>query len=163
MNMKSVFPESTPAPFGRTDLKVHAWSIVTVLAAGVPSLGMALFHPDWSQPLKIAIALAPFAPTCLWGASVARWIRGLDELQRRIQSGALFFAAIGTLSITTAVNALQAYGVLKMDVPDSRFPVVNEEFQRVLQGAHGLGWLTTILLMWLLWTVGLALFNRRYQ
>jgi hypothetical protein len=161
MNMKSIYPESTPSPFGKTGLKIRAWGIVTVITAGIPFIFR--HHSDWNPSLKFIIALAPIMPGQLWALNVARWIRGLDELQRRIQSGALFFAAIWTVSITTAVNSLQECGVLNIDLPPSRFSFLDEEFCGVLQGKHGLGWLTTVVLMCLLWNMGLIIFNRRYK
>lgn len=45
----------------------------------------------------MTVVLAEFAPLVFWAFDVARWIRGLDELQRRITLASLFFALSASL------------------------------------------------------------------
>jgi len=42
--------------------------------------------------LRIVVALAPFLAILLWVRNWFRWIRGLNELHRRITVAATFFA-----------------------------------------------------------------------
>ena len=102
-------PEGVSMPFGRA-LRVNAWAVI---ALGVSFLARwALRQPGWSDPLRIAVALAPLVPGVLYAVDVWRWIRGLDELQRRIQVGAIAFAA-GIMGLAViAVDLLQAAGFL---------------------------------------------------
>src|ERR1700741_77700 len=58
---------------------------------------------DWNATLRTGVALAPIVPSLLWVRSLARWMRNLDELQRRIQYEAWFLAAVGTVFVVTAL------------------------------------------------------------
>jgi len=74
-----------------------------------------------------------------------RFVRGLDELQRRIQLDALIFAAMGTVIVGMAVNTLNAH-----EVPLGML-------------RRGLGIGESFVLMFVLWIVGSAIANRRYK
>ncbi|MEZ4239890.1 MAG: hypothetical protein R3F59_27820 [Myxococcota bacterium] len=72
----------------------------------------ALDHVDgW---LKIPIALIPMIPASFVPWVVLRRLRGLDELQRRIQLEALGFAFAGTAVITFGWGFLELAGVPRM-------------------------------------------------
>jgi hypothetical protein len=79
----------------RADMKLNAWSA------------------EWGVPLRILVALSPLLPSLLYVRSIARWIRGMDELQRRIQVEACLFATTGTIFLATAFNLLGMAGVLQ--------------------------------------------------
>jgi hypothetical protein len=101
---------------------------------------------EWIVPLKAVVALSPLLPSLLYVWSIVRWIRGMDELQRRIQLGACLFAAIGTIFITTALSLLA-------DVGGINLPRLQ----------HGLGWEGTFASLIFLYMLGNIVVNRRYK
>ncbi|HUY75181.1 MAG TPA: hypothetical protein VMV29_00305 [Ktedonobacterales bacterium] len=92
-------------------------------------------HAAW-RPL---VALAPVIPACFAVLAFVRFLRRMDELQRRIQLEAigLSFAVSGILTF--------AYGFLEM----TGFPHLS------------LIWIFPGMIM--LWGLGLAIASRRYQ
>ena len=102
-------------------------------------------YPDWSPLLRGLLALAPLIPGLFYIRNGMRFIRGLDELQRRIQHEAWLFAALGTVIMGTGINILNAHGVQLWALD------------------HGLGLGGTFTLMFTLWLVGSALANCRYK
>jgi hypothetical protein len=119
----------------RTDLKVNGWLFVSMLTAAVsdlllhgnifrgwhiqeknwPVLSELMHHhgEDWPVLMRVIVELLPMFMSLLWIRDVARWIRGMDELHRRIMLETCLFAVIGTFFFITAWNRLQNTGVLK--------------------------------------------------
>lgn len=128
----------------KTDLRLNAWMAVAGVV-WVVDLALLKKNPEWSPLLKGGLALAPLIPGLLYMRSCMRFIRGLDELQRRLQSEAVVFSALGTVVVGMAINTLNAHevplGVLK----------------------HGLGIGGGFILMFTLWLVGSAVANCRYK
>src|SRR5207244_2530913 len=90
----------------RADMKLNAWAFVAVLVS-ILARWLLHRHDDWGAPLQAVIALTPLLPSLLYVRSIARWISGMDELQRRIQLEACLFATTGTVFITTALGLLE--------------------------------------------------------
>jgi hypothetical protein len=125
-------------------MKLNAWAFVAVLFAA-PSRWLLQHHLEWSAPLQSIVVLAPLLPTLFYVRSTARWIGGMDELQRSIQLGACLFATTGTVLVTTGLSLLEGRGILLW------------RFQ------HGLGWEGTFALVILLYVIGSVIINRRYR
>lgn len=141
--MESVEPHSGQYSI-KIDLRLNAWlGVATVVYLVVLTLNHQ--HREWNPLLRGSLALAPLTPGLLYVRSWMRFIRGLDELQRRIQLEAFLFTAMGTVLLGTAINILRAH-----DVPLGWLK-------------HGLGLGDTFLLMLVLWPVGWALGNCRYK
>lgn len=128
----------------RQDLRLNAW-LAVASAVWVADLALLKKYPEWSPLLKGVLALAPLVPGLLYVRSCMRFVRGLDELQRRIQLDALIFAAMGTVIVGMAVNTLNAH-----EVPLGML-------------RRGLGIGESFVLMFVLWIVGSAIANRRYK
>lgn len=128
----------------KKDLLQSFWFVVAG-AVTVYSHVLLEKYPESGPGLKWLLALSPFAPLLLYVRTVLRSIRGMDELQRRIQMEAWLFAAIGTLFATTAINVLHENGLLTM------------LFQ------PGLGLPGAAVIMFLLLLLGGFMANRRYQ
>jgi hypothetical protein len=94
-------------------------------------------HP--SAPWIYGIALLPVLPTLFVPMSVVRYLREIDELQRKIQLEALAFAFTGTALTTLSYGFLENAGL-----PD-------------------LSWVWVWPLMALLWVVGLVVAKKRYS
>ena len=141
--MESVEPGSGQYSF-KTDLRLNTWLGVTT-AVYLAMLLLNSRHPEWNPLLRGALAMAPLIPGMLYVRSWMRFIRGLDELQRRIQLEAFLFAALGTVIVGTAINILNAH-----EVPLGWLK-------------HGLGLGDTFMMLLLLWSVGWGLAKCRYR
>jgi len=128
----------------KKDLRLNAWFAVAVVLY-LAILLLLKRHPEWSPLTRGLLTLAPLIPGLLYVRACLRFVRSLDELQRRIQMEAWLFAALGTLIIGTAINTLNANGVA------------------LGQLEHGLSLWGTFTLVFTLWLVGTGIANRRYQ
>jgi len=94
------------------DMKINGW-----LFASWPIIFLSdlwLFnHEDCPLMLRVIIALIPLAMCLLWIRGVARWIRGMDELHRRITLEACLFAITWTFFVITAWQHLKHEGILE--------------------------------------------------
>ena len=68
----------------RADLKLNAWAFVAVLVAWVARI-LVQRHHEWSLLVQATVTVSPLVPSLLYVRSIAQWIAGMDELQRRIQ------------------------------------------------------------------------------
>ena len=127
-----------------TAFRLNAWAAVALLAAAFAH--WYLRKPDLSVSLRAAITLAPLIPSLLYARAIARWIRGMDELQRRIQYEAWFFATTGAIFVATSLGLLAGQKVL----PGTRFD-------------NGLGWEGMFALTFFLYILGCVIANRRYR
>jgi hypothetical protein len=134
-----------PGPYSlKRDLRLNAWLMVATVTYLV-GLYLMRKNPGWGPPTRALLTLAPLAPGMLYLRSCLRFIRGLDELQRRIQMEAWLFAALGSLIVVTVITTLNTNGVQ----------------WEALEG--GLSPEGTFMLTFALWLVGTALANRRYK
>lgn len=128
----------------RADMKLNVWAFVAVGLAFASRI-VIRNHPEWDMWLRALIAMSPLLPSLFYVRSIARWIRGMDELQQRIQLGACLFATTGTIFIVLAYNLVVAQGIHW-----SRLP-------------HGLDWEDTFASVIVLYILGNAIIKRRYQ
>ena len=128
----------------KKDLRLNAWFAVAA-AFYLTNLLFLKRHPEWSPLTRGLLALTPVIPGLLYVRTCLRFIRGMDELQRRIQTEAWLFAALGTLIIGAILNTLNASGVFLGELK------------------HGLSLWGTFVLTFALWLVGTAVANRRYR
>ena len=128
----------------KKDLRLNAWFLV---AAAVYAANLILLKqkPAFSPLTKSLLEMTPLIPGVFYVRTCLRFIRGMDELQRRIQLGAWLFASLSTLTIGAIINTLNDNGVT---------------FGRL---THGLSLMGTFALTFALWIVGTAFANRRYN
>lgn len=127
------------------DMKLNAWALVAV-AVSIVAREMLKHHPDWGAPWRSIVALTPMLPSLLYLRSIARWIGGMDELQRRIQVEACLFATTATVFLRTSLDLLEGAGLLQ----STRL-------------GHGLGWEGTFAAIIVFYILGNMIFNRRYR
>jgi hypothetical protein len=128
----------------KKDLRLNAWLAATMVVY-LTALFLVKRNPEWSPLARGLLMLAPLLPILLYLRAWMRLVRGLDELQRRIQLEAFLFAALGTLVVGFVVSTLGATGVWRAGLN------------------HGLGLPEGCMAMFALWLVGGALANRRYR
>ncbi|HEX2862308.1 MAG TPA: hypothetical protein VHN79_11740 [Lacunisphaera sp.] len=141
--MEAVDPGSGQYSF-KTDLRLNAW---LGLAGAVYLITQALLsrHPGWDPALRGLLVLTPLAPGLLYVRSWVRFIRGLDELQRRIQLEAFLFSALSTVILSAVIGSLNAQGV-----PTGLFK-------------HGLGLGAAFMALLFFWSVGWGIAKCRYK
>ncbi len=100
----------SPEYSNKADLRLHLWYLVACLAF-VGGSFLLLSHPEWPKSLRIATELIPMLPAFLFLRDMARFVRGMDELQRRIQLEAAAVGAFAMLFAIWVVNVLNANGV----------------------------------------------------
>ena len=114
---KPNIPEELDLMFGRkeysfrTDLKVNGWGYISMALSFAGDVLLPR-HTDWHVALRAIIALAPIIPMLLWGRVFAGWIRGMDELHRRMTVEVCLFATTATLFLFAALRPLVKAGIL---------------------------------------------------
>ncbi len=142
--MESVQPGSSQySP--QTSWKLHGWLVVTALLEIVSDYVLR-HNPGWSELLRAGCALSPLLPCVMWVRTWARFVGGLDELQRRIQIESRLVGCIGALLAILAINALNMHGI-----------ALPKFF------ARGLSFMPAIILAGIIWRIASAVINRRYQ
>jgi len=127
------------------DLKLNAWALIAV-AVSIAVRGLLKHYPGWSTPVQSLVALGPIFPSLLYLRSIARWIGGMDELQRNIQVEACLIATTATVFLRTSLDLLESAGPL--------------QWTRL---GHGLGWEGTFAAIILFYIFGNIIANRRYR
>ena len=92
-----------------------------------------------AAPWRFVLVLAPIIPGGFGLWAYVRFLRDVDELQRRIHQEAIVWGFGGTLLLTFAYGLLQVVGL----------PTLN--------------WMYVLSLMTTLWGIGLSVATRRYQ
>jgi hypothetical protein len=152
MNKPNIPEELEPgkgAYSGRADLKVNGWAYLgmTLSLAGDILLHCNESSRDWHVVIRGMIALAPLLPFLLWIRSFARWLRGMDELDRQITLTVCLFATTATLYLFMALHPL------------GKWSVVQGEWWLLDWHSWWLqGWIMTCF-----YILGTKIFNRRYK
>jgi hypothetical protein len=102
--IESVIPLSGEYSLKR-DLRLNLWLLVATCMYLV-ELTLNTRNPQWSPLWRGLLALAPLISSLLYVRSWIRFVRSLDEFQRRLQLEAFLFAALGTATIGATCNTL---------------------------------------------------------
>ena len=137
-------PDPTAVKRALRSFELNAWLAVAT-AAYLLAMFLVRHHPDWSPGWKITLALAPILPGLLYLRNGLQLLRGVDELQRRIQLEGWLFAALGTVAVSTIINVVNGHGLGGNWLP------------------HGLEVGGTYLTMFIFWCVGVTIANCRYR
>jgi hypothetical protein len=147
MNDKVNIPEElTPGKYYsfRTEFKVNGWCWVAVVTSFANEVFLLPRHKDLPVATRAMIALIPWLASLLWVRSVVVWVRGMDELHRRITLAACLFATSATIFVIAALHLLVVAGVLSGKFPaEAGFVVI---------------WLVACFYL-----LGQQIFNRRYK
>src|SRR5947209_7267783 len=92
-------------------MKAGGGWMMLVFLTDLPGIYFNEAHKESPLALRIAVALVPLVASLLYVRSTARWIRGMDELHRRITLEALLFATVAYLFLSTAWFLLNIAGL----------------------------------------------------
>ena len=137
-----------------TDWKVNGWLFLATLISGACDILFPHEVSQWPLVLRAVVAIVPFLALLLWARSLARWVRGMDELHRRITLAAILFTTSATFFFVMAWHRLDKAGVFQAAFPVGRSPNASWDIATV---GH------VFLLMTLFYFVSYAVFNRRYR
>jgi hypothetical protein len=155
MNNKPNLPEEImfgPSYSIRANLKANTWAFVAMLLSFVGDELLA-WHSNWGPAPRAIIALVPLFVSLLWVQSFMRWVRGMDEMHRRLTVEACLFGTVVTLFVVTAWHLLAQAGVFQAGV----LPV------RLHFGSNFHTASFPISLVLAFYFLGYAIFNRRYK
>lgn len=80
----------------RTAWNVGRWWFLAFITSTVCDIIFPQVVKQWPLGWRVTIVFAEFLAILLFVFDAARWIRGMDELQRRITLAAFFFAVSAT-------------------------------------------------------------------
>ncbi len=138
----------------RNDWAVNGWLLIAALLSGAADIMFPQVVREWPVGLRAVVAVVPFLALLFWARSLARWIKGMDELHRRITVSAVLFAVSATSFVTLLWHRLDVAGAFQAMVPST-------------VGTSGTWDIGTVghaaLLLTLFYAVGHARFSGRYQ
>ena len=140
----------------RMDWKVNGWLLLAALISAASDFLFPYQIKQWHVALRTIIALAPFLALLFWVRSLARWIRGMDELHRRITLAAVLFTVSATFFFVMLWHRLDKAGVFDAIFPAGKTPNPNASWDIGTVG-H------IFLLLTFFYFFGYRIFNRRYQ
>jgi hypothetical protein len=137
-----------------TDWKVNGWLFVATTISAVADIMFPHEVRQWHVAVRTLVAILPFLALLLWMRSLAQWIRGMDELHRRITTAAILFTVSATFFFVVLWHRLKAAGLFQTLFGSGRYP----------DAAWDIGTVGHIfLLMTFCYFFGYRIFNRRYQ
>jgi hypothetical protein len=138
----------------RKDWNVNGWLFVATL---ISSFSDIIFHhavKQWPLSWQVAVVLAQFLAIALWARGLTRWVRGMDELHRRIFTSAILFAVSATFFVAMLWHRLDTAGLFQFLFTSSKHPNASWDICTV---SH------LFLLLTLFYFSGFSIFNRRYK
>ena len=140
----------------RESLKAGGGWMMLVYLTDVPGTYLIAHHHEWPLVLRIIIALVPVAAALLYVRGVVQWVRGMDELHRKITVTAFGFALVAYLSLCAAWSQLtDRAGVFETVFHLNRL--------QTLERMPFSNCTFIVALTWVLFCIGFSLFNRRYK
>lgn len=138
----------------RADWKVNGWLFVAAVISALSEFLFAQEVRHWPLVYQIGIVIAEFLAIALWIRDLTIWIRGMDELHRRITTSAVLFAVSATFFVMMLWHRLDRAGLFNAIFPKPKIGSVGWDICTV---GHG------FLLLTLFYFVGFTVFNRRYK
>ena len=137
-----------------TDWKVNGWLFVAAIVSCITDILFPHAVKQWPVAARALVAVIPFLALLVWVRNLARWIRGMDELHRRITVAATLFSVSATFFFVVLWHRLEKAGVFQTASPAAIAPEGNWDIGTV---GH------IFLLMTFFYFLGQRIFNRRYQ
>jgi hypothetical protein len=138
----------------RASLKAGGGWMMLAFLTDLPGAYLTAQHRDWPLALRAVIGLIPLMASLLYVRSTARWVRGMDELHRRIALEAFLFATVTYLFLTAAWFFLNREGIWDAVAQTTGLHLERMPFSNCT---------LIICLTYVFFGVGYSIFNRRYQ
>ena len=138
----------------RMDQKVNGWLIVATIISAFADIMFPHVVRQWPLGWRVGIVLAEFIAIALWARALTHWIRGMDELHRRITTSAILSAVSGTFFFLMLWHRLDRAGLFNALFGPPKKPGVGWDICTV---GHG------FLLLIIFYAIAQAIFNRRYK
>lgn len=113
-------------------------------------------HMDWPLAIRVMIALVPLIATLLYVRSTVQWVRGMDELHRRVTVGAFLFATVMYLALTAGWLLLDNAGAWA-----ALAEATGLHLERVPFAQATCTWI--LCLTYVFFGIGYSILNRRYR
>lgn len=137
----------------RMDWQVNGWLFVATLISAFCDIIFVSAVKQWPLGWRVGIVVAQFLALLLWSRSLARWIRGMDEMHARITINAVLFAVGATFFVLLFWHRLEAAGLFNVILPKPR----SGGGWDIMTVGHG------FLLLTLFYFIGHSRFNRRFK
>lgn len=138
----------------RTDWKVNGWLFAAAILSGLSDILFPHVVKEWPLAVRAVVAVMPFLALLLWARSLTHWIRGMDELHRRITLSATLFSVSAAFFFVVLWHRLE-----RAEVFQALFPA-----RLSSAGTWDIGTVGHIfLLMTFCYFLGHRIFTRRYQ
>src|SRR5262245_61316272 len=95
----------------RSDWKVNGWLFVATLISAFADIMFPHIVRQWPLGLRVSVVFAEFFAIALWARALVRWIRGMDEMHRRITASAVMFSLGSTFFFLMLWHRLDAAGL----------------------------------------------------
>lgn len=137
-----------------TDWKVNGWLFAATIFSGAFDIVFQHNVRQWDVALRALVAVLPFIAVFLWMRALSRWIRGMDELHRRIVMEAVLFTTSATFFLVMLWHRLDKAGVFEAIFPGGRNAEASWDIGTI---AH------VFLLMTFFYFLGFRISSRRYE
>jgi hypothetical protein len=138
----------------RADWTVNGWLFAAALLSGAGDIAFPHIIRQWPVVLQTLVALLPFVAILLWVRSLSGWIRGMDELHRRITLSAVLFAVSASFFVVMLWQGLHRAGLFQAIGPLGKNGAASWDITTV---GH------VFLILTFFYMFGHSTFNRRYQ
>ena len=153
MTNKPNLPEEVPYSW-RGSLKAGGGWMMLAFLTDLPGNYLLAHHKDWPLALRIVVALIPLMASLLYVRSIVRWVRGMDELHRRVVLEAFLFSTVAYLGLAAAWFLLNHAGVWEAIAHATGLHLEEMPFSNCT---------LIICLTYILYGIGYSFLNRRYQ
>ena len=137
----------------RRDWQVNGWLLVATLISAFSDVMFPFVVKQWPLGWRVGIVAAEFLAIALWARDLTRWIRGMDEMHRRITTSVILSAVSATFFFMMLWHRLERAGLFDAIFPQ---PKAGGSWDIRTVG-HG------FLLLGLFYFVAQGIFNRRYK
>ena len=134
----------------RMDWKVSGWLFLATLISCFSDIMFPRMVQQWPIGWRVTVATIPFLLILLWTRNLAHWIRGMDELHRRITVKAILFAVSATFFFVMLWHRLDVTGFFSAIFP-------RRSSWDIATVGHA------FLLLTFFYFLGHTIFNRRYK
>jgi hypothetical protein len=137
----------------RKDCEVNSWLGIAATISGFADIIFAPLVKQWPLEARVGIVLAEFICLALWARSVTHWIRGMDEMHRRITTSVMLAAIGSTFFFLMLWHCLNRVGLFDVIFAKPK-PGASWDICTICHG---------FLLLVLFYGIAQTIFNRRYK